>query len=347
MKADLSIPVNLGYSGTDSLEKTRGNGGSSPRTHPPRVAAVICSTRPIQIVDYFRRLRELLSLQHEYPGEVFFAISDNDSFARNQRPEQRRQGILNAASACLALGLDENKAILYRHSELPQALEFLWSVASIAIKCRGVEIMNSTEPDGDYLPIDDSALFAANGLVVKATIMAGNANQLSGWRYARVLAQVVNGHCSRQVLALPSSRLMEPPSTFAEMPFLRHSAASDLSPFVPNHELEKQFSLLLTEAAANGRSKTGRADSVQLHRPVSSPEYQWCAQPATTAGDEPCSERVLASTFAGYFSTAAAKYAELCQRSDYVWDVLREGACLAGRQADRVLETLRTAIGVA
>ena len=156
--------------------------GPPPSTHPPRVVAVACSTRPIHVADYFSGLDQLFSLQHEYPSEAFYVISDNDVFARDQSPCERREAILNTASACLALGLDEKKAVLYRQSDLPQALQLLWNMPSSTV-AYSVEGASTRFLYGDvnYLPVDHTALFAANGLVIRGTIMAGTADQIDGF----------------------------------------------------------------------------------------------------------------------------------------------------------------------
>jgi tryptophanyl-tRNA synthetase len=314
--------------------------------HPPRVIALACSTRPIQVYDYFNGLEQLISLQHEYPGEAFYVISDNDKFARNQSPGERREAIVNVASACLALGLDEKKAVLYRQSDLPQALQLLWSMPCGVVTQTEQGMANTlAHSEANYLPVDQAALFAANGLVIRGTIMVGQAEQISGFQYARDLAQMFNHRYGQQVLTCPGARLVglqHAPGNFSSL------ADSTLSPFACRKELEERLSQSFADAKRPATAAGCRATLLYLHRNVCSDINNRLAfEEQLLAGREYHRlTRLLAADIESYFSTAATRYARLKENFDYVWDVLREGAYLASLQADRTLVAVRQAIGV-
>ena len=314
--------------------------------HPPRVVSLTCSTRPIQVYDYFNRLEQLISLQHEYPSEAFYVINDNDRYARNQSPHERREAIVNAASACLALGLDERKAILYRLSDLPQALQLLWSMpCSLVTQLDQGAPKRQLHNEANYLPVDQATLFAANGLVIRGTIMVGQAEQMSGFQYARYLAQSFNQCYGQQVLACPGARLVGRQKESGNF-----SAFYDnrLSPFACRKDLQELLSQNFAKAQRAATKEGCRAALLHLHRSVcSDPDHRQAFEELLLAGREyrRLTKR-LAADLEAYFSTAVVRYVRLKEHFDYVWDVLSEGAYLASLQADRTLAAVRQAIGV-
>lgn len=317
-----------------------------PGIHPPRVVALACSTRPIQVYDYFNGLEQLISLQHEYPSEAFYVISDNDRFAHNQSPSERREAIVNAASACLALGLDEKKAVLYRQSDLPQALQLLWSIpCSVVTQIDEATANRQLLSEANYLPVDQATLFAANGLVIRGTILVGQAEQMSGFQYARYLAQAFNQRFGQQVLACPGARLVGLQTVSGNSAsFYDHR----LSPFACRKELEERLSQGFANAQRAATKAGCRAALLHLHRSVcSDTDHRQAFEDPLLAGREYRRlTKQLAADLEAYFSTAATRYARLKKHFDYVWDVLREGAYLASLQADHTLAAVRQAIGV-
>jgi tryptophanyl-tRNA synthetase len=319
----------------------------SPRAHPPRVIAVVCSTQPLHVAEYFNGLDQCFALQHEYPGETFYAICDNDIFTGDQSPDERRKAILNAASACLALGLDQNKAVLYRLSDLPQALQLLWSIPSLALMLEGERVGGGLSPrDTSYLPVGDVALFAANGISIRATIMCGGPDQLRGCHFARRLMREFNSRYGGPVLTCPAARLIMPKLMLLSegQPY---GNSNLLSPFASRKQLDEQLSGIFKNLAENRAGNLSRGALLYIHRSVcgDAERRKWFEERLAAGREYTRLARMLSAAIATYFSGAAARYMELAKHPDYVWDVLQEGAHLAGLQADQTLTAVRQAIG--
>jgi tryptophanyl-tRNA synthetase len=94
--------------------------------YPPRIISGIQPSQTIHLGHYFGALKQHVDLQHEYPGAAFFLIADYHSLTRNSNRHWLQEATLQLASAYLALGLDINKAYLYRQSDVPATLELYW-----------------------------------------------------------------------------------------------------------------------------------------------------------------------------------------------------------------------------
>ncbi|OHA18713.1 MAG: tryptophan--tRNA ligase [Candidatus Taylorbacteria bacterium RIFCSPHIGHO2_02_FULL_47_18] len=76
------------------------------------------------IGNYFAAMRQFIALQNEY--QCFFFIPDYHALTTVQNAEELRQNILDVAIDYLAIGLDSQKALLYKQSDIPEHPELAW-----------------------------------------------------------------------------------------------------------------------------------------------------------------------------------------------------------------------------
>src|SRR5438552_11746911 len=103
------------------------------RLHPPapdswpltmRVLSGIQPTGRFHWGNYFGAIRQYLDLQHG--NEAYYFIADLHALTTVRDAGQLRENVLDAALDLLALGLDPQKAILFRQSEVPEVSELCW-----------------------------------------------------------------------------------------------------------------------------------------------------------------------------------------------------------------------------
>ncbi len=76
--------------------------GSWALDHPPRVIAVVCSTWPLHLRDYFNGIEQIFTCSANTLAKLSSSYNDTDDSASNQTPAERRGAILNAVCARLA-----------------------------------------------------------------------------------------------------------------------------------------------------------------------------------------------------------------------------------------------------
>ena len=84
----------------------------------------------LHIGNYFGAIRQHIHLQ-EQPGDSFYFIADYHALTSSRDPEALRNYVLETAVSYLALGLDPNKASLFRQSDVPEVTEIAWLLATV------------------------------------------------------------------------------------------------------------------------------------------------------------------------------------------------------------------------
>jgi len=94
-----------------------------------RVLSGVQPSGELHIGNYFGALRPQLELQREH--EVFYFIADYHSMTSLRDAEERRRLTRGVALDYLACGLDPERAVLYRQSDLPEVTELAWLLSTV------------------------------------------------------------------------------------------------------------------------------------------------------------------------------------------------------------------------
>src|SRR5690606_22938585 len=81
--------------------------------------------------NYFGAIRQYLALQEEFPGECFFFIADYHALTTLRDPVEMRRSVFDLARTYLACGLDPDKALLFRQSDVPEVAELTWLLSTV------------------------------------------------------------------------------------------------------------------------------------------------------------------------------------------------------------------------
>jgi tryptophanyl-tRNA synthetase len=84
----------------------------------------------LHIGNYFGAIRQHIRLLDE-PGEHFYFIADYHALTSSRDPEALRGFVFETAVSYLALGLDPQKACLFRQSDVPEVTEIAWLLATV------------------------------------------------------------------------------------------------------------------------------------------------------------------------------------------------------------------------
>lgn len=164
-----------------------------------RVVSGIQPSGNLHLGNYLGAIRPQLELQHEHPREALYFIADFHALTSMRDADRLREYVFDAAAAYLALGLDPEKALLFRQSDVPEVTELAWLLATVTgmgILERSPsykdKINNGASPSVGlfYYPL----LMAADILAYKATLVPVGRDQLPHLD----LAQDVATHWSRE-----------------------------------------------------------------------------------------------------------------------------------------------------
>ena len=98
-----------------------------------RILTGITTTGTPHIGNYIGAIRPALEMAKD-SSESFFFLADYHSIIKNNNSEDIKNSVKNIALAWLACGLNPNKTIFYKQSDVPEILELTWILNCVTAK---------------------------------------------------------------------------------------------------------------------------------------------------------------------------------------------------------------------
>jgi tryptophanyl-tRNA synthetase len=167
------------------------------------------------IGNYFGAMREFVSLQEGYNTRIF--IADYHALTSVHDGEKLREDTLNVAIDYLAIGLDPEKVLLFKQSDVPELCELTWIFNCITTVpyLERAHAYKDAQAKGKELSVgtfDYPILMAADILAQDANIVPVGLDQKQHIEYARDIAQKFN-HTFGETFVLPEGKISEETKT--------------------------------------------------------------------------------------------------------------------------------------
>ena len=98
---------------------------------PTRILSGVQPSGMLHIGNYLGAIANHIALQDRFPGECFYFIADYHALTTVRDADTLRANVRDVATTYLALGLDPDKALLFRQSDVPEVTELTWLLASV------------------------------------------------------------------------------------------------------------------------------------------------------------------------------------------------------------------------
>jgi tryptophanyl-tRNA synthetase len=179
----------------------------------PRILSGVQPSGRLHLGNYFGAIRQHIALQQE--GECFFFIADLHALTTIQDPNLLRENSRAVALDYLALGLDPEKTVFFRQSDVPEVTELAWVLATVT----GMGLLERAHSYKDKLArgiapsvglFTYPVLMAADILIYKSNLVPVGQDQVQHIEMTRDMAGYFN-QAYREVFPLPAARLDEAP----------------------------------------------------------------------------------------------------------------------------------------
>jgi tryptophanyl-tRNA synthetase len=185
---------------------------------PPRVLSGVQPTGELHLGNYFGAIAQHIALQDEYPGECWFFIADYHALTTVHDASKLRDNVFEVALAYLSLGLDVEKAALFRQSDVPEVTELTWLLSCVT----GMGLLERAHSYKDKIArgikpsmglFNYPILMASDILVYRSSIVPVGKDQVQHIEMAQDMAGYFNQAFSpgADVLRRPQWRLSEAP----------------------------------------------------------------------------------------------------------------------------------------
>jgi len=304
--------------------------------------------------NYFGAIRQYIALQGN--EQSFYFIADLHALTSVRDPKLLASQTWDAAIDLLALGLDPNKATLFRQSDVPEVTELMWLLLtvtqhSLLEKCHSYKdkVAKGFSPDAGLFTYP--VLMAADILLYDSDVVPVGADQIQHLEVTRDIAQRFNATYGGEFLHLPNARVLEAgakvPGTDGEK--MSKSYGNTIEIFEAEKPLRKRIMSIKTDSTPMEAPKNPETCSVfSLYQLFATPEQQAALADRYRAGGMGYGEakQALFDAAMSYFADARARRTELVANPSQVEDVLLAGAKKARAKGQAVLQRVRDACGL-
>lgn len=212
----------------------------------------------------------VVASQSASAGGSFFFLADLHALVKNRNPEEVAQSSLEVAAAWLAAGLDTERAIFYRQSDIPEIPELTWILTTLTAKglmnrSHAYKAATDANREADVPDPDRGVtmglfcypiLMAADILMFHADRVPVGKDQRQHVEMARDIAQRFNHHYG-QLLTVPEADIDEHRAVLLgpDGRKMSKSYGNVVPLFCPAKKLRKYIMRVRTNSQAPGEPK--------------------------------------------------------------------------------------------
>jgi tryptophanyl-tRNA synthetase len=314
------------------------------------------------IGNYLGAIKPALELSEKY--EARFFIADYHSLNTIKNPEELRDYTYEIAACWLAAGLDPEKVLLYRQSDVPETFELTTMIMAFTPK----GLMNRAHAYKAQLDInrekgkpDDHGinmglftypvLMAADILLFDTNFVPVGKDQVQHIEMAADIAEAVNRNYNAPLLTIPEARVSESTQTIIGMDGrkMSKSYSNTIPMFLPEKKLKKLLNKVVTNSQEIEEPKDPDTCNVfALYKLFATTEQQASLAERYRAGGMGWghAKAELFDVMNEAIKPMRDKYDELMTDKSYIDEALRKGAFKARELASQKISHLRKAMGV-
>ena len=319
-----------------------------------RILTGVQSTGTPHLGNLLGAILPAIKMANDPKNEAFLFIADMHSLTQIKDGKQLRENTYSTAATWLACGLDINKTIFYRQSDIPQVTELTWYL-SCFFPYQRLTLAHSFKDKADRLEDVNAGLFsypmlmAADILLYDAEIVPVGKDQLQHIEMARDVANRFNNIVGETLVA-PDAKVQEqtelvPGTDGGKMSKSRNNI---INIFLTDKKLRKQIMAIKTDSTPLEEPKNPDTDNVFALYKLLASDAQIVAMRANYEGGNygyGHAKQALYELIAEKFTTVRERYTHFMENKNEIDDALKIGAEKAAIVANEVLKRVRTKIG--
>jgi len=289
-------------------------------------------------------------------NESFLFIADLHSITQIKNGDELRQNTYSTASVWLACGLNVDKVVFYRQSDVPQTAELSWYL-SCFFPFQRLTLAHSFKDKADRLEDVNAGLFsypmlmAADILLYDANVVPVGKDQMQHIEITRDVASRFN-HQMGETFVLPEGKVQEEtmyiPGTDGQK--MSKSRGNLINIFLDDKALRKQIMSIETDSTPLEEPKNPDTCKVfAIYKLLANSEQIASIKKKYTNESRDFgyghAKQALFELIVEKFKTEREKYNYYMNHLEEVDSLLKLGAAKAGSIADGVLNRVREKLG--
>ncbi|MEY4448231.1 MAG: Tryptophan--tRNA ligase [Pseudomonadota bacterium] len=327
-----------------------------------RVLTGITTTGTPHLGNYVGAIRPTVQASRNPDTQGFYFLADYHALIKCDEPARIQRSTLEIAASWIAAGLDPERVMFYRQSDIPEIPELTWFLTCVT----GKGVLNrahaykasvdknnlaGNDPDADVsaglfmYPV----LMGADILMFKAHKVPVGRDQIQHIEMARDMASSFN-HLYGEHLVLPEAVIEESVALLPGLDGRKMSKSYDntIPLFSSSAQLKKLISGILTDSRAPGEPKDTEGSALfQIYQAFASAEETAALAKAYAEGISwGDAKQVLFERIDREVAPMRARYEELISNPAQVDALLLQGAAKARELATPFIKELRHAVGL-
>lgn len=320
-----------------------------------RILTGIQSTGTPHLGNILGAILPAIEMANDPKNESFLFIADMHSLTQIKDPEVLRNNTYSTAAAWLAFGLDIEKTVFYRQSDVPQVTELSWYL-SCFFPYQRLTLAHSFKDKADRLDDVNAGLFAypmlmaADILLYDANIVPVGKDQAQHLEMTRDVAARLHAKMGKEVFVLPEARIQKEtmliPGTDGEK--MSKSKDNIINIFLADKKLRKQVMTIQTDSTPLEDPKDPDTCNVfALYRLLANPDQSEEMRRNYLNGGYGYghAKQALYELILERFSDERQRYDHYMSHLEEVDNVLKLGANKASMVANDVLRRVRDCVG--
>ena len=323
----------------------------------------ITTTGTPHLGNYAGAIRPAIAASHRDDANSYFFLADYHALVKNQDPAALQKSSLEVAATWLALGLDTDKSVFYRQSDIPEITELTWILNAVTAKglmnrahaykaaVQANEASGNKDPDKGV----NMALFcypvlmAADILMFNADRVPVGKDQKQHVEMARDIAQRFN-HVFEELFVLPEAEIGDDVAVLSGLDGRKMSKSynNTIPLFASPKKLRKLIMKIKTNSLEPGEPKDTEGCALfEIYRAFATPEQTQSMADRFAAGiawGEVKQE--LFELLDAQLSGPREVYQRLLADPGHVESVLQAGAERAREFAVPFMKRIRSAVGI-
>ena len=318
-----------------------------------RVLSGIQPSGALHLGNYFGMMKPAIELQEH--NECFYFIADYHALTQMPEPDRLRERVHNVAVDFLACGLDPDRAVLFRQSDIPQVPALTWVLSCLTPvglleRCHSYKDKIARGLSPNHGLFSYPVLMAADILMYQSGLVPVGRDQKQHLEVTRDLAIRFNNQYG-PVLTVPEALIRDQVAVVPGLDGQKMSKSygNTIDIFGPEKDIRKKIMRIVTDSTPMDQPKDADTCTVfALYSLVAGAEEREALREGYRAGGMGYghAKQMLFEAYLDHFKPFQERRAELAANPDRVERILQDGAHRARVVAEETLTAVKAAVGL-
>ena len=321
----------------------------------PRILTGVQSTGTPHLGNILGAILPAIEMANKPENDSFLFIANLHTLTQIKDGELLKENTYSTAAAWLALGLDVDKTVFYRQSDIPEVTELTWYL-NCYFPFQRLTLAHSFKDKSDRLSDVNAGLFtypmlmAADILLYDAEIVPVGKDQLQHLEITRDVASRFN-HQMGETLVIPEATISSDAQLIkgTDGEKMSKSRNNFINIFLPKNQLKKVINKnIITDDTALEDPKDAESSTVyQLYKLIATPEETALMKENLEKGGYGWghAKKDLLNAILTHYEAPRERYDYYMNNKPELDKILAKGAEKAKQVAQKTLERVRTKCG--